>query len=160
MRRSKFVFSVDLLYYELHKISPNSRGSYIDSPKWLKHKKATINPKNNNEKCFQYVLTVALNYQNMKKENPEKISKIKSFIDRYNWKEIDFSSHKKDCKKIELNNKSVAIDILFVSDNTKEIRHAYKSKFNFIRKNQVILLMITNAKQIPLSYCEKFACIT
>ena len=160
MRRSKFVFSIDLLYYELHKISPNSRGSYIDSPKWLKHKKATINPKNNNEKCFQYVLTVALNYQNIKKENPEKISKIKSFIDRYNWKEIDFSSHKKDGKKIELNNKSVAIDILFVSDNTKEIRHTYKSKLNFIRKNQVILLMITNAKQMPLSYCEKFVCIT
>ena len=34
--------------------------SYIDSPEWLKNKKAKINPKNNDDYCFQYVLTVAL----------------------------------------------------------------------------------------------------
>ena len=46
MRGSRFVFdSVQLLYYKLHKISLNISGSYIDSPKWLKIKKATINPK-------------------------------------------------------------------------------------------------------------------
>ena len=27
-------------------------GSYIDSPKWLKNKKTTINPKNNDESAF------------------------------------------------------------------------------------------------------------
>ena len=37
--------SVDSLYYKLHKISLNRGGSYIDSPKWLKNKKATINLK-------------------------------------------------------------------------------------------------------------------
>ena len=41
--------SVDLLYYKLHKISLNGSGSYIDSPKWLKYKKATINAKNNDD---------------------------------------------------------------------------------------------------------------
>ena len=50
--------------------------SYIDSPKWLKDKKATINPKNDDDKCFQYVLTVALNYEQILK-NPQKISKIR-----------------------------------------------------------------------------------
>ena len=39
--------SVDLLYYHLHKISLKRGKSYVDSPKWLKNKKATINPKNN-----------------------------------------------------------------------------------------------------------------
>ena len=59
MRGSKFVFdSVDLLHYNLHKISLNRGGSYIDSPKWLKNKKETINPENNDDKCFQYALTV------------------------------------------------------------------------------------------------------
>ena len=43
MRGSKFVFdSVDILYYKLYKISLNRGGSYIDSPKLLKNKKATI----------------------------------------------------------------------------------------------------------------------
>ena len=61
MRGSEFVFgSVDLLHCNLQKISLNRGGSYVDSPKWLKSKKATMNPKNNDSKCFQYVLTVAL----------------------------------------------------------------------------------------------------
>ena len=48
MRGSEFVFdSDDLLHYKLQKISLNRGGSYIDSPEWLKNKKATINPKNN-----------------------------------------------------------------------------------------------------------------
>ena len=52
-----------------------------------KNKKATINPKNKDDKCFQYALTVALNYEQIK-DHPERISKIKPFIDIYNWKEI------------------------------------------------------------------------
>ena len=36
---------------------------------------------------------------------------------------------------------------MYVSHNTKEIRHAYKSKYNLIRENQVILLMITDGKK-------------
>ena len=60
MRGSKFIFdNVDSLYYTLHKIRKNRGGSYIDSPKWLKNKKATINPKSNDDKCFQYAITVA-----------------------------------------------------------------------------------------------------
>ena len=62
MRGSKFVYdSVDVLHYNLDKVSLSRGGSYIDSPIWLKNKKATINPKNNDGKCFQYALTVALN---------------------------------------------------------------------------------------------------
>ena len=71
--------------------------SYIDSPKWLKNKKATITLKNN-DSCFQYALTVALNHQNIE-NNTERISKIKPYIDQYNCKEIDFPSHSKDWKK-------------------------------------------------------------
>ena len=31
--------------------------------------------------------------------------------------------------------------------NSKEIRHAYKSKYNLKRENRVILLMITDAEK-------------
>ena len=64
MRGSEFVYdSVDVLYYNVNKVSLSRVGSYIDSPNWLKNKKATINPKNNDDKCFQYALTAALNYE-------------------------------------------------------------------------------------------------
>ena len=64
MKGKEFVFAnVDLLYCKFHRISLNSGGSYIDSPKWLKNKKVIISPKINDAKCFQYAVTVALNYE-------------------------------------------------------------------------------------------------
>ena len=52
-----------------------------------------------------------------------------------------------DWKKFEQNNKKIALNILFVPHNTEKIRLAYKSKHNFKRENQVILLMITDGKK-------------
>ena len=92
MKGSDFEFDgVNFLYYDFNKISLSRGGSYIDFPKWLKDKKSTINPKNNDDKCFQYAVTLALNLDKIKKD-PQRISKIKPFIDPYNWKDIDFPS--------------------------------------------------------------------
>ena len=147
MRGSQFIFDcVDALYYNLNKISLSRGGSYIDFPEQLKTKKATISPKHNDGKGFKYALTFALNYQNIK-NNPQRILKIKPYIDKYHWKEISFLSQKKDWKKFELNNKSTALNILYIPYNTKEIRHAYKSKYNLKCENQVTLLMITDGKK-------------
>ena len=132
--------------------------SYIDSPKWLKSKKATINLKNEDGKCFQYALPVALNYEQIK-DHPERISKIKAFIDKYNWKKIDFPSHSKDWKKFELNSKSIARNILYVPHNTEKIRHAYKSKYNLTRESQVILLIITDGEKLHYLAVKSFSAL-
>ena len=118
---SNFVFeSVDLLSYHIHKTSLKRGKSYIKSPEWLINKRATINPKNKDNKCFQYSITVALNHQNIE-NHPERISNIKPFIDKYNWKGIDFPAGIKDWKKFERNNKTIALNILFIPHN--EILH-------------------------------------
>ena len=57
---------------------------------------------------------------------------------------IEFPSYSKDWKKFEQNNKAIALDIFYVKYNTKEIRLAYKSKYNHKCGNRVNLLMITN----------------
>ena len=122
MKGSDFAFDgVNYLYYDLNKISISKGGSYIDSPKWLKDKKSTINPKNNDYKCFQSAVTLALNLDKINK-NSQRISKIKPFIEEYNWKDIDFPSTSKDWKKFELNNE-VALNILYVPHNTKKNRN-------------------------------------
>ena len=63
MKRSSYIFErVDLLEYNLHKISLNRGSSYIESPESIKHKKVIINPKNTNDNnCFQYAIIAALN---------------------------------------------------------------------------------------------------
>ena len=74
MRGSEFEFDgVNFLYYDFNKMSINRGGSYIDSPKWLKDKKPIINPKNNDNKCFQYAVTLALNLDKIKKKKTKKI---------------------------------------------------------------------------------------
>ena len=109
-------------------------------------KKSKINPKNEDNKCFQYSINVALKHQNIG-NHPKRISNIKPFIDRYNWEGIDFPSGIKDWKKFERNNKTIALNILFVTHNTKTINLANKSKYDRKRENQVVLLMISNGKQ-------------
>ena len=142
-----FVFeSVDLLSYTFHKASLKRGKSYIKSPEWLRNKRATINPKNKDNKCFGYSITAALNHQNIE-NHPERVSNIRPFIDQYNWEGIDFHAGIKDWKKFEQNNKTIALNILFIPQNTKAINLPYKSKYNRKRENQVVLFMITDSEK-------------
>ena len=146
MRGSDFEFDgINFLYYDSNKTSIYRNDTYIDSPKWLKDKKSIINPKNNDDKCFQYAVTLALNFDNIEK-NPQRISKIKPFIDQYNWKDIDFPPTHKDWRKLELNN-DIALNILYIPHNTKKIQLAYRSKNNLTCDKQIILLMITDGEK-------------
>ena len=79
MRGSDFIFdSVQLMYCKCHKVNFSRGGSFIDSPDWIKKKKATINPKNTVDKCFQNAATVALNYEEIE-SHPERVSNIKPY---------------------------------------------------------------------------------
>ena len=89
--------------------------------------------------------TLALNFDNIN-NHPEKISKIRPFIDQYNWKDIELPPNSKDWKKFELNNK-VALNILHIPHNTKKIQLAYRSKYNLTYDKQIILLMIIDGEK-------------
>ena len=143
MRGSEFVFDyVESLNYIFHKVDLKRSGSYIETPEWLKNKGATINCQNDyDDKCFQYAITIALNYDEIGNSH-QRVNKVKLFINQYNWKYINFPSHVDDWKKFELNNKSIASNVLYLPEGEKTIRHAYTSKYNLTRENQVILLMI------------------
>ena len=147
MKGSDFVFDyVESLNYIFHEIDLKRGGSYIETPKWIKNKKATINFKNKDDRCFQYSVTIALSYDEIKQDH-QRLSRINKFVNRYDWSGINFPSHVVDWKKFELNNKSVALNVLYVPYGEKTIRHAYKSKYNLKRENQVILLMISDGEK-------------
>ena len=147
MRGSEFGFDgVNLLYHDFNKISLNRGGSYIEPAKWIKDKRSIINPKNNDYKCFQYAITVALNHDKINR-NLQRISKIKPFIEQYNWNGIEFPATSKDWKKFERNNESIALNVLYVPYKTKKISLAYKSKHNLNREEKLILSMISNGEK-------------
>ena len=85
MKGSECVFDyVQLFYYKCHKTNPSRGGSYIDSPDWIETKKVAINHINKKDtKCFHYTITVSLNHEEIKKQ-PQRITKIKLFISKYN----------------------------------------------------------------------------
>ena len=117
MKKSNLTYDrVRAFYYKLHKISINrGGGSFIDSRDWIKNKKATMNPKNkNDDQCMQYAIVALLNYEQIKKD-PQRITNIKPFIKKYDWKNINFPSHKENWNTFEKNNKSIALYIFFCS---------------------------------------------
>ena len=71
MKGSDFIFNyVESLNYIFHKIDLERGGSYIETPKWIKNKKATTNYKDeDDDRCFQYSTTIALSYDEMKKKS-------------------------------------------------------------------------------------------
>ena len=106
------------------------------SSEWLRSKKESIT---NEDNCFQNALNDSLDYQTIK-THPERISKLKPYINKYNWKDIKFPSDKEDWKKFEQNNKKIALNILFVPHNKEEIRAAYISKYNRKHKKKKKIL--------------------
>ena len=110
----------------------------------MKNKKATINPINKKDnKCFQYVLTVTLNHEEIGK-NPERITQFKPFIIKYKWEQINLPSQKDDWKKFK-KNKTIGLNVLYA--RKEKICPAFVSKHNSNCEKQVILLMISNREK-------------
>ena len=62
-------------------------------------KKNPSDLKKNDDKCFQYAKKIALNHERIK-VHPERITKIKHFINQYKWEKISIPSHKKRLEKV------------------------------------------------------------
>ena len=78
----------------------------------------------------------------------EKILKFKSV-------DTDFSSDQRDWEKFQQKITLIAVNILFVSYNSEEIKLAYKLNYNK-RKNQVILLIINDEANNCYYFAAKF----
>ena len=115
----------------------------LNSLGWLGGRKEAII---NGDNTFQKVLDDSLNYQKIE-THPERISNNVPFDGGYDWEGIEFPAGSKDCKKFEQNNKTIALNVLFVPYNTETIRVAYRLEYNNKCEKQVNLLMITDGNK-------------
>ena len=75
MRGNDCIFeSVNFLYHKFHKTNFKRGGLYIDSLDWIKKEEATINPKTDDDKCFEDAETIPVKFEEIKKR-PIKIYK-------------------------------------------------------------------------------------
>ena len=98
---SNFAFeSVDLLSYHIHKTSLKTGNSYFESPEWRLNKRSTINPKSNDNKCFESSIVNPLHHQKIG-SHLERMLNIDFFSYMCNWKGIEFPAGIKDWKRFE-----------------------------------------------------------
>ena len=74
---------------DFHQLQLTRGGSHIELPDWIASKKAVINPKNKDEECFKWAVIAALHHEEID-VHPERIAKLKPFVERYNWEGLNF----------------------------------------------------------------------
>ena len=110
---SRFVFNEVLFTnVDFHQLNLMRRSSYLPLPNWLAHKKAIINPKNEDQECFKWAVIAASRWEEVN-NNPERISKLKRFEKDFDWSGIGFPVSFKDISKFEFRNQ-ISINLLAI----------------------------------------------
>ena len=86
---------------------------------------------------MQWLKISTLNYNEITKKQFENIFRKITHEDK------DFSSRERDWGKFEQTNESIALNVLFSSQNSEEITLVYKSEHNLEWENNTLLLMIS-----------------
>ena len=97
---------------DLHraKYVPLGASSYIPLPKFLAAKRAIINLKNEDDECFKWVITQALNPVEKNSERIDKKLGEKSEV--LNWDGLKFPVNLSDISKFENHNFSISVNVL------------------------------------------------
>ena len=104
--RFRSVLSLDL---HTVKYEPLGGFSYILLPRFLAGKKAIINLRNENDECFKWAITQALNAVG---KNSERINrKLPETLKTLNWEELKLPVNFSDINKFENHNSSISVNI-------------------------------------------------
>ena len=104
LKGSNLVFDgVDLTYVQFIRLKTKKAGSYVPTPNWISVKKATINPQNTEDDCcFAWSIIASAHNKEIGK-NVHRISKLPSFINKYDWSNINFPVEQKYWDRFERN---------------------------------------------------------
>ena len=109
----------EIVHLEIHTVNYNPmRGSsYIPLPDWIMKKKAILNIKNKDNKCF---LWCVLRYLHPKGKNAELLTDLKQKENSLNTRGIKFPIKLKDISKFEKLNPDIpGINVFSVNENNK-----------------------------------------
>src|SRR5262249_9018542 len=99
---------------------PITGSSYIETPKYIANKKATINIKNEDNKCFKYCILYGL-YSNEIKTHPERILHYKKLENKYpnllNFDNIPFPVKADDAKRFCQQNENITVNVFHYDED-------------------------------------------
>jgi hypothetical protein len=133
----RFKSIIDLQVHTV-KYEPLKGSSYIALPKELSAKKAIINPKNEDDECFKWVVTRALNP--VKKDQEVITKQLRGQASKINWKDIKFPVSLKDIDKFEKQNPNISVNVFGYEKN--EVYPLRISEYK--RENKIRTLLISD----------------
>ena len=137
------ITQIDKLKFNYDKYNPTRGGKFIPLPKWVSNKKACINIKNQDEKCFKYSVQRGI-CKVYEKDHPERVSHYKNLNDELNWDNVNFPSSDVDIGTFEENNGGkIAVNVYFLDpeEGKRSILLYRKSKISKA-SHQVSLLKL------------------
>ena len=130
-----------IIKLELHTVSyrPLRGNTWIPLPKELADKKAIINMKNKDNKCFLHCVSRALNPKN---DNAERVDKeLLEKENTLNMEGIEYPVSLKDINKFEEQNPKISITILCFNEKDK-VYPLRVSEHVYNREHNIVLLLI------------------
>ena len=108
---SRFVFD-EFLYLDVnfHQLNLTRGSSYLPLPDWLARKKAIVNPHNDNEECFKWLVITA---ENIGMKDPQRVPNLRKFTDNYDWSGLEFPVSIKNIGKFETRN-NISVNVIAV----------------------------------------------
>ena len=138
---------VEKLVLHTTRWEPVNAGSYIELPQELKNRKAIINMKNQDDKCFMWCVLRALN---PKDNHPERIDNdLKNKVDTLNMEGIQYPVSLRGIDRFEHLNPEISITVLGYNEEEK-VYPLKVSKYTGCEHDIVLLLIKDGEKS---HYC-------
>jgi hypothetical protein len=139
------ITSIDDLELRTNRYIPLRGSSYIELPKEIALKHATINPQNNDNNCFRYSVCVS---QALHENHPERVTVLNKYMDRFNWSGLpnNVPVSIRDISKFERNNPNVSVGVYGLSKE-RIVHEVFPIKHVPVEKETHIDLLLLKADQ-------------
>ena len=133
---------VEKLVLHTTRWEPVNAGSYIELPQELKNRKAIINMKNQDDKCFMWCVLRALNLKD--RDNERIDNDLKNKVDTLNMEGIQYPVSLRGIDRFEHLNPEISITVLGYNEEEK-VYPLKVSKYTGC-KHDIVLLLIKNGE--------------
>ena len=103
----------------IHRLNLTRGSSYIPLPDWLTKKKAILNPKNLDEKCFKWSVIAGLKWEEIDRDH-QCVSKLRRYENEFDWSGMSYPASTIDISKFELRNR-IGVNVLALNGRTPYI---------------------------------------
>jgi hypothetical protein len=143
--------SIDGIMIRISKFVPLRGSSYIPLPNFVSSRKAVVNPKNYDQKCFMWAVLA----KHVEGDNPHRVDyRYENLVDKYNFSNIQFPTIIKNIDIFERDNQTVSVNVYCIDDDKKNIypRRVCKK----VKHNHFDLLLISNTFTTHYCYIKNF----